>query len=283
MEIKLALEDRMKSAFSGCNCRLNSGAPADFMETWVAERKIPLLVRNSEEETRFSRSLFGPEQRSLMAVPLYFFGSMAGFLRVSSSVPGRFRQEDLRAAELLATLAGVSMENIYLFEKVRELAIKDALTGLYTHRVFQSRIEEEILRCARAKTPFSLVMADIDHFKKYNDTYGHQAGDVVLKSVAEVLVSGVREIDFVSRYGGEEFAIIFTGADRRQAAQGAELLRARLESGSFAYNGRRLSVTASFGVAEFPSDGAIASQLVRAADGRLYKAKEAGRNRVVYA
>jgi diguanylate cyclase (GGDEF)-like protein len=208
---------------------------------------------------------------------------VAGFLRVSSSVPGRFAQEDLRAAELLATLAGVSMENIYLFEKVRELAIKDALTGLYTHRAFQSRIEEEILRCARAKAPFSLVMADIDHFKSYNDRYGHQAGDETLKIVAEVFASGVRDIDFVARYGGEELAIIFTGADKQQAAQGAGLLRERLENRNFSFNGLRLGVTASFGVAEFPSDGAIASQLVRAADERLYKAKEAGRNRVVYA
>ncbi|HAH33068.1 MAG TPA: hypothetical protein DCL44_12215 [Elusimicrobia bacterium] len=281
-EIKLALEARMKSVFAGCNSRLDSGAPSDFIETWVSERKIPLLIRNSEEETRFSRALFGPEQRSLIAAPLYFFGSMAGFLRVSSPEPGRFTQEDLRAAELLATLAGVSMENIYLFEKVRELAIKDALTGLYTHRAFQSRIEEEILRAARARTPFSLVMADIDHFKSYNDNYGHQAGDTVLKAVAEILSSGVRDIDFVARYGGEEFAIIFTGADKRQAAEAADQLRKRLESEKFSFNGKHSGVTASFGAAQFPSDGATSSQLVRAADERLYKAKEAGRNRVVY-
>lgn len=281
-EIKLALEARMKSVFEGCDSRLDSGAPVDFLETWVMERKIPLLVRNSQEETRFSRALFAPSQRSLMAVPLYFFGSVDGFLRVSSPEPGRFAQEDLRAAELLATFASVSMENIYLFDKVRELAIKDALTGLYTHRAFQSRIDEEILRSARAKAPFSLVMADIDHFKSYNDNYGHQAGDEVLKAVAEVFASGVRDIDFVARYGGEEFAIIFTGADKLQAAEAADQLRRRLESRKFSFNGRPSGVTASFGAAQFPSDGAIASQLVRTADERLYKAKEDGRNRVVY-
>jgi diguanylate cyclase (GGDEF)-like protein len=217
-----------------------------------------------------------------MVLPLQLFGAPAGFVRVSAAEPDRFKAEDLRAAELSCTLAGVSMENIYLFEKVRELAIKDALTGLYTHRAFQSRIEEEILRSARTKAPFSLVMGDIDHFKSYNDNYGHQAGDEVLKAVAEVLGSGVRDIDFVARYGGEEFAIIFTGADKLQAAGAADQLRARLEARRFSFNGRPSAVTASFGVAQFPADGAIASQLVRAADERLYRAKEAGRNRVVY-
>jgi len=102
------------------------------------------------------------------------------------------------------------------------------------------------------------------------------------QAVAEILSSGVRDIDFVARYGGEEFAIIFTGADKRQAAEAADQLRKRLESEKFSFNGKHSGGTASFGAAQFPSDGATSSQLVRAADERLYKAKEAGRNRVVY-
>ena len=175
------------------------------------------------------------------------------------------------------------MENIQLFEKVNELAIKDGLTGLYTHRAFQSRLEEEILRSARSKVPFSLVMADIDHFKSYNDTFGHQAGDAVLKAVSEAISGGVREIDFAARYGGEEFALIITAADKAQAAAVAEKIRLALERLAFNFGGKASRVTSSFGVAEFPAEASAAGQLVRAADERLFRAKQAGRNRVVSA
>ena len=126
-------------------------------------------------------------------------------------------------------------------------------------------------------------MADIDHFKSYNDTFGHQAGDAVLKAVAETVLAGVRDIDFAARYGGEEFALVITGAGREQAAAAAERIRAALEARSFVFGGKPSRVTASFGVAEFPAEAAAAGQLVRAADERLYRAKQGGRNRVVAA
>jgi len=272
----------LEKYFPGASVELRTGAPRDFADHWVAERKIPLLVRNSEADSRFARGLFAPAERSFMAVPLYLFGRLVGFVRASASEPDRFKSEDLRGAELACTLAGVSMENIYLFEKVNELAIRDGLTGLYTHRAFKSRLEEEILRAARSKVPFSVIMADIDNFKTYNDTFGHQAGDTVLKTVSEVLSGGVREIDFAARYGGEEFALVITGAGKAQAAAVAESMRAALAARSFSFGGRPSQVTASFGVAEFPAEGAAAGQLVRAADERLYRAKESGRNRVVF-
>ncbi|HAT71286.1 MAG TPA: hypothetical protein DCS63_00535 [Elusimicrobia bacterium] len=280
-EVRGRLETLLREYFPGASVELRTGAPRDFADNWVAERKIPLLVRNSDADSRFNRGFFGPAERSFMALPLYLFGRLVGFVRAAASEPDRFKSEDLRGAELACTLAGVSMENIYLFDKVKELAIKDGLTGLYTHRAFQGRVEEEILRAARSKVPFSVIMADIDHFKSYNDNFGHQAGDTVLKAVAEVFAGGVRDIDFVSRYGGEEFALVITGADKAQAAAVAENLRRTLEARAFNFGGRPSRVTASFGVAEFPSEGAAASQLVRASDERLYKAKEGGRNRVV--
>ncbi len=280
-EVKARLESLLANYFPGAAVELRSGAPRDFADKWVAERKIPLLVRNSETDSRFARGFFGPAERSFMALPLHLFGRLVGFVPASAPEPDRFRAEDLRGAELACTLAGVSMENIHLFEKVNELAIKDGLTGLYTHRAFQSRLEEEILRSARAKVPFSVIMADIDHFKSYNDNFGHQAGDAVLKAVAETVSGGVREIDFAARYGGEEFALVITGADKSQAAAAAENIRLALEARSFNFGGKVSRVTASFGVAEFPAEAAAAGQLVRAADERLYRAKQAGRNRVV--
>lgn len=282
-EVKGRLETLLKNYFPGAAVELRSGAPRDFADKWVAERKIPLLVRNAETDSRFARGFFGPAERSFMALPLHLFGRLVGFVRASASEPDRFRAEDLRGAELACTLAGVSMENIQLFEKVNELAIRDGLTGLYTHRAFQSRLEEEILRSARSKVPFSLIMADIDHFKSYNDTFGHQAGDAVLKAVSGAIAGGVREIDFAARYGGEEFALIITAADKTQAAAVAEKVRLALEALSFNFGGRASRVTASFGVAEFPAEASAAGQLVRAADERLFRAKQAGRNRVVSA
>ncbi|MDA8243621.1 MAG: sensor domain-containing diguanylate cyclase [Elusimicrobia bacterium] len=282
-EVKARLEVLLKNYFPGAAVELRSGAPRDFADNWVAERKIPLLVRNADGDTRLPKGLLGPAERSLMALPLHLFGRLVGFVRASAPEPDRFRAEDLRGAELACTLAGVSMENIYLFDKVNELAIKDALTGLYTHRAFQSRLEEEILRSARTKVPFCVVMADIDHFKSYNDNFGHQAGDAVLKAVAETLSAGVRDIDFAARYGGEEFALIITGAAKAAAAAAAENVRLALEARSFTFGGRPSRVTASFGVAEFPAEAAAGGQLVRAADERLYRAKQGGRNRVVAA
>ena len=281
-QVKERLETLLKNYFPGAAVELRTGAPRDFADHWVADRKIPLLVRDSASDSRFARDQFGPAERSFMALPLALFGRPAGFVRASAPEADRFKSADLRGAELACTLAGVSMENIYLFEKVNELAIKDGLTGLYTHRAFQSRVEEEILRAARGKTPFSVVMADIDHFKAYNDNFGHQAGDAVLKAAAETFSGGVREIDFAARYGGEEFALVITGETKAQAAAVAERLRKLLEARAFVFGGRPSRVTASFGVAEFPAEGVTASQLVRAADERLYKAKEAGRNRVVF-
>lgn len=282
-EVKGRLETLLRNYFPGAAVELRSGAPRDFADKWVAERKIPLLVRNAETDSRFARGFFGPAERSFMALPLHLFGRLVGFVRASASEPDRFRGEDLRGAELACTLAGVSMENIQLFEKVNELAIKDGLTGLYTHRAFQSRLEEEILRSARSKVPFSVIMSDIDHFKSYNDTFGHQAGDAVLKAVSAAIAGGVREIDFAARYGGEEFALVITAAGKEQAAAVAEKVRLALESLSFNFGGKASRVTASFGVAEFPAEASAAGQLVRVADERLFRAKQAGRNRVVSA
>lgn len=281
-EIKTKLEEMLRKSFPDAAPAVESGAARDSLTDWVAERKIPLLIKNAASENRFYPGDLPPGQGSIVVVPLTLFGSITGFIRVASAKAESFSAADMRHLELISTIGAVSMENIYLYERVQELAIKDGLTGIYTHRAFQTRIEEEILRAARAKIPFSLIMTDIDHFKSYNDTYGHQAGDTVLKAAAQVFSENIRDIDFAARYGGEEFAVILTGVDKAHACAVAEHLRKALESRQFSFDGKPSRVTASFGVAEFPSEAAISSQLVRAADERLYKAKKSGRNRVVY-
>ncbi|MBI4655396.1 MAG: sensor domain-containing diguanylate cyclase [Elusimicrobia bacterium] len=297
-DIKAKIKELGRKYVSEAEIFVESGAPKDVFENWAAERKIPLLVGNAGEDKRFNLRDSTVKDKSVMVVPLAIFGSIVGFIKAVSTSPNKFRTEELRFLELISTISGASMENIFLFDKVRELAIKDGLTKLYTHRMFQTRIEEEILRSARTKVPFSLIMADIDHFKKYNDTYGHQAGDEALKSAAAALLENIRDIDFAARYGGEEFAVILTGVGKEQAAAVAEGMRKRLESETLSFgtgsgssqsslhlgpqSGCSGRVTASFGISEFPSDAAISSQLIRIADERLYRAKEQGRNMVAY-
>ncbi|KAF0126787.1 MAG: GAF sensor-containing diguanylate cyclase [Elusimicrobia bacterium] len=282
-EIKARLGRLVRDQFFDAPVELVPGAPRDPLEAWSAERKVSLLVRDSASDNRFSARDFSGGERSAMVVPLSHFGSTAGFIRLSSQRPERFGTEDLRAVELLAAIAGVATENLYLYERVGELAVRDALTGLYTHRAFQTRLEEEILRAARSKVPFSVLLSDIDHFKSYNDRFGHQAGDHVLKTVAAVIAGRVRGVDLAARYGGEEFAVILPGVAKAEAAAAAEALRQAVEAQPFSFGGAPAGVTVSFGVAEFPSEAAIPSQLVRVADERLYRAKKEGRNRVIHA
>ncbi|MEA3307059.1 MAG: sensor domain-containing diguanylate cyclase, partial [Elusimicrobiota bacterium] len=281
-EIREKLGELVIKYFNDAATLVHSGTPRDTFEKWVFDRKTPLFIKDSTMEKRFSSSNFLEDEKSIVITPLNLFGSVAGFIRISSEKPQRFKNDDLRVLEIIASICAVSMENIRLFEQVEQLAVKDGLTQMYTHRAFEGRLQEEILRSARGKTPFSLLMIDIDHFKKYNDTYGHQAGDSVLKTVSGILKENIREVDFAARYGGEEFAIILTGIGKADAASLAEHLRITLEAAKFNFGGKATGVTASFGVSEFPADATIESQLIRAADERLYRAKDGGRHMVVY-
>lgn len=161
-----------------------------------------------------------------------------------------------------------------------EAAYTDALTGLANRRRFEEQIEEEIARTRRYAHPFCLIMVDIDHFKQVNDTFGHQAGDDALKAVGQMLLAGARANDTVSRYGGEEFAILLSETTIEKATEVANRLRAKVAQEEIPGVGR---VTISLGVAEFPLCAADAKLLKKTADDALYDAKRAGRNRVVAA
>lgn len=166
-------------------------------------------------------------------------------------------------------------------EQAEELARRDSLTGLYNHRTFYSLLKDEIVRTQRFKRPVSLLMLDIDHFKHVNDTYGHQAGDAILKELSALLLKRARAVDRVCRYGGEEFMVILPETDAAMAMQIAERLLAAVGCQPFDINGEKtISITVSIGVATYLQQVDSLEALVKAADDALYAAKEGGRNRV---
>ncbi len=182
-----------------------------------------------------------------------------------------------RTAELRQAL----VEKELLVRKLDELASHDGLTGLYNHRMFYKLLEDELARAKRFNRPVSLLMIDIDHFKQVNDTYGHQAGDAIIKGLGNLLGRQARTIDRVCRYGGEEITVILAETENTAALGIAERLRAAVEQESFDIgNNHIVHITVSIGFAAWPVQATSGDELVSAADAAMYAAKQAGRNRV---
>lgn len=177
-------------------------------------------------------------------------------------------------------LSGNNIENAY-HEEIYRLTTVDGLTQIYNKRYFLETLEREIGRAQRYRRELSLIIFDIDHFKKINDTYGHLAGDHVLKHLALVIKSRIRREDILARYGGEEFAIILPEIDHENAAQFAEKIRRLIEKAVFKFEETEIPVTISIGVAEYGTAQGTVSDFIKMSDDKLYEAKMQGRNRVV--
>ncbi len=167
-----------------------------------------------------------------------------------------------------------------IINRMEQLAITDGMTGLYNHRYFQESLERELDRADRLKQSLTLLLLDIDHFKKINDTSGHPAGDFILKSLAVLLKETARKVDILARYGGEEFAALLPGIDLKNARKTAERWRKKVQSTTFKRDKQSFSITVSIGMAAFPDDAASKKELIEKADRALYLAKESGRNQV---
>jgi diguanylate cyclase (GGDEF)-like protein len=203
--------------------------------------------------------------------------SSIGVMNIVNRKNGRFSQEDLQTALTMANQAAVVIEKARLFN----LATIDGLTGLVVHRHFQAKMEEEFRRAKRYGKHLSYLMTDIDHFKKFNDTWGHQIGDMVLREVAKCVRASVRDTDVAARYGGEEFAVILPETELEGALQFAERLRQKVEEARFAGPKGDLKVTVSVGVSSIPTHQVeTALEMIKLADDALYIAKDNGRNRV---
>ncbi|MBI4549369.1 MAG: sensor domain-containing diguanylate cyclase [Candidatus Omnitrophica bacterium] len=241
----------------------------------VAETVQYMVVEDTRKDDRFKKSDASNVQ-NIVCLPLVADNECIGVMNISNKVSGeKFTDEDV---SLLLTLAGqvaVTINNANLYH----LAITDGLTQLFINRYFRQKLHDEILRCKRYKHPVSLILTDIDHFKKFNDTYGHQQGDAVLATTAKIYKKIVRDTDIPCRYGGEEFAVILPETDAKGAALAAERLRKEVEAFDYpGLKGEKLKVTISLGVASFPDHGDDVEGLIEKADIALYACKEGGRN-----
>jgi diguanylate cyclase (GGDEF)-like protein len=203
----------------------------------------------------------------------YFSQSLKNALKRAESEIERREQVEM---ELRVTVAEV----VQLHEELREQSLRDPLTGLYNRRYLNETLEHEIERARRDNRPLSVIISDLDDFKKINDGYGHQAGDMYLKEIAELMKKSARDSDFVCRYGGEEFLLVLPGVSVNDAVSRSNELRQRVLDLVFQYKGDHLKTTLSFGVASFPEHGQDPEEIVIKADQALYYSKHAGRNRV---
>jgi len=203
-----------------------------------------------------------------------------GFFLLARNSPPPFSTEDQKFVETLAASMMAIIKNFQLYEKQVQLATTDGMTGLYNHRFFQEALAREVSRSRRYGAPVTLVYMDIDHFKKFNDKYGHQVGDEVLKLVARNIRRNLRDSDVPCRYGGEELVAILPDTDLKGGGVAAEKIRTAIEALSFPVDGRKVRITLSAGVASYPLNADDKESLIEAADGALYLAKEGGRNQV---
>ena len=225
-----------------------------------------------------------PGHGTYACLPLMSQGGAIGVVHFQIIDTGTFSEAVMLMANMFAEQVGLSVANLRLREALRDQSIRDALTGLYNRRYLEETLDREIRRAVRSENLLGVLMLDLDHFKKFNDTYGHDAGDTVLRETAAFLTRSVRAEDIVCRFGGEEFVIILPMADIQTTQARAERIRSKLRELTILHHGKAVGmVSVSVGVAELPQHGTTPKTLLEAADAALYVAKREGRDRVVVA
>ena len=241
---------------------------------WVAKEKKPVLLK----DLRADRKDELPEIASFLSIPLVVQTELIGVINLSHSKAGAFDEDDLRLLTLISGQAASAIHKHLMYKEMETLAITDGLTSLYNRRHFQERLAAEASRARRYTQEFSVVLMDIDGFKRVNDTCGHAVGDATLQEFASLLKRCARASDILARHGGDEFIMLLPSTDKNSALAAAERIRAVIENCTFP---RRKKLTVSVGVASFPRDGEDGAETVSRADEALYVAKRLGRNRAV--
>lgn len=254
----------------------------DTFDKWVFNKVQPLQVSDITKDFRFDyqQSKEVLQFNSLIMVPLVIQRRIIGILRLNSKERETYTADDLRLLDFISDLASAAINNTSLYIQTQELAIRDSLTGLYLHRFFKERLAEEFNRCKNEKKSLSILMLDIDHFKDYNDKYGHAAGDKVLKGITDIIRQNMPGTNILARYGGEEFVALLPGEEKEKAEIVAERIRRDIESTPFILRRKETKITVSAGAASFPIDAFNEEELLKRVDFLLYKAKKEGRNKV---
>lgn len=242
-----------------------------------AQEKKSLLIGDAKQSDSAHRLL--EYEKSEMAVPLVIQDKVLWVLYIGQKEEKIYTQEDLQLFTLLAYQAALFLVYAESYEATVSLATTDGLTGLYTHRYFQERLLDEVKRAERYRLPLSLVMIDVDHFKAYNDAYGHPKGDTLLKDISQILRYYTRETDVDCRYAGDEFSLILIETSKANAVMIAERIRDAIVQ-RLNPEGAQVRITGSFGVASIPEDAKDKAELIIRADDALYNAKKE-RNKVV--
>jgi len=260
---------------------------SDIFNDWVMTYRSPLTVKNTTEDYRFQgrgkMPLLYPFAKSIIASPLISDDKPMGLIRVDAIRPNQYQISDFRFLVIIANISALSLKNAELLHETEKLSITDGLTGLFrSHYLFQEL--DNLIQTAnkgQAQRRISLLMMDLDHFKKINDSYGHVIGDQILIQSSRIIGHFCPKGSFVVRYGGEEFVMVLPGVSSAEAHSIAEKIRKSFIQKKTVIRREMIRLSLSIGVASFPSDAKDTHNLVRIADERLYKAKKAGRNQTV--
>ena len=247
----------------------------------IDEERITYQVEN--RKLRPKQMVMDPKAtlKSHLTLPLVIEGEILGCIALNSDQSNAFDAQDLQFFSVIGYQIAATLKHFQRLSSIKNIAIYDTLTGLYNRRYFEERLVLDAQKSFYGGTPLSLVMADIDHFKKVNDTFGHTEGDRVLFEIANLLKASVRKKDTVARYGGEEFILILPETGLGEASMIAERIRKLVESTLFEIANARINLTVSMGISNFPSHRAKSKEeLVKMADQALYDAKRGGRNKV---
>ncbi len=257
-------------------------------DCWALRRGQAQMFRSGQKGSVCAH-IDSAEVTESLCVPLMAQSEALGILNLqrlrkhtpAGTTPSFSGEEERRLAAVFAEQVALALGNLKLRESLKNQSICDSLTGLFNRRYMEESLEREFSRAARKKSQVAMLMVDIDHFKRFNDTYGHQAGDALLRALGDLLKRYTRGQDIACRFGGEEFALVLTEANLNGALQRAEILREQVKEMSVEYGGQLLSaITISIGVAVYPDHGPSMIEVMRAADQALYRAKREGRDRV---
>ncbi len=248
----------------------------------VADMHEPIRIKEIGDRDDYLPMM--SQSRSLIVVPMTAHGQTQGLLLAEAPERDRFTDRDVQMLTVVARSAALAIENAELHRRTAELTIIDELTETFNYRYFVQKLQEEKKRATRYDLPLSLIMVDIDWFKKLNDSYGHEVGNVVLKELSRVIKSCIRDVDIFARYGGEEFVVILPQTPQSEAHHIGERIRSQVESTIIdAGSAGKVKITVSVGVSSFPENGRSHEELVSVADQALYRAKGSGKNLVCIA